>query len=192
MHIQLKLEDTTNEKEVLLNKKSDVDSSLSEVEDEARVMKVEDSHAKVVPAPLIFLIFIVLALTLSRIFPLPFLTNLIVARVTGLLVVGVSLFVGISAIVEMRRLRTSINPHKPVKALAEAGVFRHTRNPVYLSMFIMYIGIAILVNVPWLILLFPVLFLSVENWVVKPEEDYLERRFSDAYRQYKKRVRRWI
>ena len=155
-------------------------------------MKVEDSHVKVVPAPVIFLIFIVLGLALNWILHLPILTNLLVARVAGLLVVGVGFFVGGSAVVEMRRVHTSPNPHKPVTTLVEAGVFRYSRNPVYLAMFVIYIGIAICINVLWLIFLFPVLLWSVENWVVKPEEDYLEQRFNDMYREYKKRVRRWV
>ncbi len=155
-------------------------------------MRVEDNHAKVVPAPVIFLISIALGLILNLILPLPSPTNVLAARVTGLLVICVGLFVGGSAIIQMRRARTSPNPHKPASALVEAGVFRYTRNPLYLSLFVMYIGIAICVNVLWLILLCPFLIWSVENWVVKPEEDYLERKFSDAYRRYKKRVRRWV
>ena len=155
-------------------------------------MKVEDNHVKVVPAPLIFVIFIAFGLALNWVLRRPIFTDLLVTRVGGLLVVGVGFFVGGSAIVEMRRFHTSPNPHKPVTALVEAGVFRYSRNPVYLALFVMYIGVAIYVNVLWLILLCPILFWSLENWVVKPEEDYLERRFSDAYSQYKKRVRRWI
>jgi len=155
-------------------------------------VKVEDSHVKVVPAPVIFLIFIVLGLALNWILPLPILTNLLVVRVAGLLVVSVGFFVGGIAVVEMRRVHTSPNPHKPVTTLVEAGVFRYSRNPVYLAMFVIYIGIAICINVLWLIFLFPVLLWSVGNWVVKSEEDYLERRFGDVYREYKKRVRRWI
>jgi len=138
-------------------------------------MRVEDNHAKVVPAPVIFLIFIALGLILNLILPLPSLTNVLAARVTGLLVICVGLFVGGSAIIQMRRAHTSPNPHKPASTLVEAGVFRYTRNPLYLSLFVMYIGIANCANVLWLILLCPFLIWSVENWVVKPEEDYLER-----------------
>jgi protein-S-isoprenylcysteine O-methyltransferase Ste14 len=155
-------------------------------------MKVEGNHVKIVPAPVILLVFIALGFAMNWILPLPILTNLLVAHVVGLLIVGVGSLVGGIAVVEMRRLHTSPNPHKPVTTLVEAGVFRYSRNPVYLAMFVMYIGIAICVNVLWLILLFPALLWSVKNWVVKLEEDYLERRFNDVYRQYKKRVRRWV
>jgi len=155
-------------------------------------MKVEDDHLQVIPAPVIFLAFIALGLGLNWILPLSFVENFLAARVMGLLVVGLGFLVGSGAVVEMRRHHTSPNPHKPVTALVENGVFRSSRNPVYLSLFLLYIGIAICVNVFWLILLCPILFWSVEKLVVKPEENYLERRFSDAYLQYKKRVRRWI
>lgn len=178
--------------QVLLNKKSDTDSCNLKSNTKAQAMKVEDNHVKVVPAPVIFLIFIALGLILNCVLPLPSFTDVLAARVAGLLVICMGLFVGLSAIVQMRRVHSSPNPHKPATALVEAGVFRYTLNPLYLSLFILYIGIAICVNVLWLILLCPFLIWSVENWVVKPEEDYLERRFSDAYRQYKTRVRRWV
>jgi len=155
-------------------------------------MKVEDDHLQLIPAPIIFLAFIALGLGLNWILPFSFVANFFTARVVGFLVVGLGFLVGSGAVVEMRRHHTSPNPHKPVTALVENGVFRYSRNPVYLSFFLLYFGTAICVNVFWLILLCPILFWLVEKLVVKPEENYLERRFSDAYMQYKKRVRRWI
>ena len=107
-------------------------------------MEDEDNHVKVAPAPVIFLIFIALGLILNWVLPLPSFTDVLAARVVGLLVIG--LLIGYSAIVQMRKIRTSPNPHKPATALVQAGVFRYTRNPLYLSLFIMYIGIAIGVN----------------------------------------------
>jgi protein-S-isoprenylcysteine O-methyltransferase Ste14 len=155
-------------------------------------MEVEGNRVKVVPAPVIFLGLFVLGFLLNLILPLPFLTNLPVARLTGIFVVCVSFLVGGTAVVEMRRVHTSPNPHKPTTALVEAGIFRYTRNPLYLSLFFLYIGIAVFVNVLWLILLSPFSILCAQNWVVKPEEHYLEQKFGDVYRKYKERVRRWI
>jgi len=145
-------------------------------------MTVKENHVKVVPAPVIFLIFLALGLVLNRVLPFPLFTNVLATRVAGLLIICAGSFMGYSAMVQMRKVHTSPNPHKPAMALVEAGVFRYTRNPLYLSLFIMYIGIAICINVLWPILLCPLLIWSVENWVVKPEEDYLEQKFSDTYR----------
>ena len=152
----------------------------------------EDNHVRVVPAPAIFLLFLVLGLVLNRVEPLPSFMDVLVAEVVGFLVICIGLLLGFSAIVQMRRLHTSPNPHKPATALVEAGVFQYTRNPLYLSLFVIYIGLAICINVLWLVLLSPFLLWSVQSLVVKPEEGYLERRFGDAYRQYKKRVSRWV
>jgi protein-S-isoprenylcysteine O-methyltransferase Ste14 len=93
---------------------------------------------------------------------------------------------------EMRIAHTSPNPRKPATALVEKGVFRYTRNPLYLSMFVVFFGIAVFLNILWLVLLFPFLFVVMQQGTVKPEETYLERTFGDVYSQYKKRVRRWI
>lgn len=155
-------------------------------------MKVEGNHVKIVPAPVIFLIFLALGLVLNWAFPSPSLTDAFAVRAAGLFVICGGLLVGLGAIAQMRRAHTSPNPHKPANALVEAGVFQYTRNPLYLSLLIIYVGIAICANVLWLVLLCPFLIWSVQNWVVKPEEFYLERRFGDAYRQYKKRVNRWV
>ena len=155
-------------------------------------MQVEGNHVKIVPAPVIFLLFLALGFVLNWAFPSPSLMDTLGARAAGLFVICGGLLVGFGALRQMRRAQTSPNPHKPANALVEAGVFQYTRNPLYLSMLIIYVGIAICVNVLWLVLLFPFLIWSVQNWVVKPEEFYLERRFGDAYSQYKKRVRRWV
>ena len=59
-------------------------------------------------------------------------------------------------------------------------------------MFVFFLGIAVFLDVLWLILLSPVLLFVVERGTVKPEELYLERKFGEVYLQYKKHVRRWI
>ena len=87
---------------------------------------------------------------------------------------------------------TSSNPYKPVKHIATEGPFRYTRNPGYLSMAMIYTGIASLANALWAILLLPGALLVIQRGVIEREERYLERKFGEEYLRYKARVRRWI
>ena len=92
----------------------------------------------------------------------------------------------------MKRAGTNIRPDQPTLALVFDGPFRFTRNPLYMALTGLYLGITLLVNALWpLLFLIPVL--GVLRWgVVAREERYLEAKFGEPYRTYKARVRRWI
>jgi protein-S-isoprenylcysteine O-methyltransferase Ste14 len=92
----------------------------------------------------------------------------------------------------MRRADTPSNPYKPVSHIATEGPFRYTRNPAYLSMTMMYAGIASLANALWAIVLLPVALVVIERGVIEREERYLEGKFGEEYLSYKARMRRWI
>lgn len=92
----------------------------------------------------------------------------------------------------MRRAGTNVDPRQPSLALVVEGPFRLSRNPLYLSLTGLYVGITLLVNALWpLLLLVPLL--SVVHWgIIKREERYLEAKFGEPYRAYRARVRRWL
>jgi len=88
--------------------------------------------------------------------------------------------------------RTAIIPFKPASRLVTSGIYRWTRNPMYVGMALIYAGVAILFDSHLaLLFLIPVLAL-VRYYVIAREEAYLERTFGDEYVAYKARVRRWI
>jgi protein-S-isoprenylcysteine O-methyltransferase Ste14 len=91
-----------------------------------------------------------------------------------------------------RRARTPIDTRKPTSAIVTTGPYRLTRNPGYLSLALIYAGIAILTSALWAFVpLVPTLAL-VERGVIRREERYLERKFGDEYLSYKASTRRWI
>lgn len=92
----------------------------------------------------------------------------------------------------MKRAGTNVNPKLPATALVRAGPFRFTRNPLYLSLNCVYLGAGLIANALWALLAFPFLVALVHHGVILREEAYLERRFGEAYREYKAEVRRWI
>lgn len=110
----------------------------------------------------------------------------------GWVLVAFGVLVGASAGFLFFRAGTTPNPRRPTTALVAQGPYRFTRNPMYLGLALVYLGVALLLNAAWPLVLFPVAIMLVERWVIAREEVYLERRFGDAYRAYKARVRRWL
>ena len=97
-----------------------------------------------------------------------------------------------SALGVFRRAGTAVPPWEPSTALVTDGAYRYTRNPMYLAVVLLYVGLSLLFVAVWpLIVLVPALIV-LHVAVILREEAYLERRFGDAYRQYRARVRRWF
>jgi protein-S-isoprenylcysteine O-methyltransferase Ste14 len=92
----------------------------------------------------------------------------------------------------MRRAHTNVDPTQPATALVVEGPFMLTRNPLYLSLTLLYTGITILVNTLWAMLLLPVILVVMRWGVIDREERYLERKFGERYLRYKASVHRWI
>ncbi|HYT57209.1 MAG TPA: isoprenylcysteine carboxylmethyltransferase family protein [Verrucomicrobiae bacterium] len=143
--------------------------------------------------PLIFLGFLAAATVLEAVVPLP----LLAARAFPRYLAGAALaavgFVTIA--MGMRRFLaagTNIPPTLPTTALVVDGIYRRTRNPLYLGTTLVYLGLGVAAGSLWAIGLVVPLMWVINVGVVAREERYLERKFGDAYRAYKARVRRWI
>lgn len=125
--------------------------------------------------------------------PVPAVLPVAVRLVIGTaIVVGAILFLGLWAILLVRRSGQSENPWKPTTSIVEAGPFRVSRNPMYLQMVLVCLGLSVMLWNAYLFVLAFVCGWVLQTLVIVPEEDYLERRFGDTYRDYKRRVRRWI
>jgi protein-S-isoprenylcysteine O-methyltransferase Ste14 len=92
------------------------------------------------------------------------------------------------------KVAESRGPHEPAhpRALVTAGIHGWTRNPIYLGMFLIYCGNGVAARSRRTLVLTLPLSATIRYGVVAREEAYLERRFGDAYRDYKARVRRWL
>lgn len=80
----------------------------------------------------------------------------------------------------------------PANSLQTSGIYAITRNPMYIGLALVYLGVACFIGNWWNIILFPFLLLIVQEYIIKREEKYLLRRFGQDYVEYKKQVRRWI
>ncbi len=147
----------------------------------------------VVPAPLVYVPALLSGLLLHSAFPFTLLaTFFLFPLAIGLPIIGVGVFFLIWAGRTMRLAGTSPNPTKPTTKIVVEGPFRFSRNPIYLSFTLIYLGITIATNALWPLLLLPVVLVIVQLRALYPEEKYLEQRFGEEYLRYKARVRRWI
>lgn len=144
------------------------------------------------PPPLIFAAFLMLGLALHWISPIDISSRYLLVR---LAIGGHLLFVAGTIAFQtfwlMRKNNTPIDFNKPTTAIVTRGPFRFTRNPLYLSLLMLYAGIAILVNSLWF-LPFLIGMLVLFNGIAKREEEYLVETFRKDYIDYRKRVRRWL
>ena len=115
-----------------------------------------------------------------------------VGAALALVVIGLS--ISISGMVSFRRAKTTINPSKPSAAssLVTSGVYRYTRNPMYLGLSITLMGWAVFLSNPLALLAVPPFVLYVNRLQINPEERVLSSLFGAEYAAYTEKVRRWL
>ena len=103
---------------------------------------------------------------------------------------GIALNVG--GFITQKRAGTDPIPFNPSTRIVSHGLYRFSRNPMYIGFALWTLAAAILINSVWMLLAVPIGLVLVNQLVVRREERYLERKFGDEYLSYKRRVRRWI
>jgi protein-S-isoprenylcysteine O-methyltransferase Ste14 len=94
--------------------------------------------------------------------------------------------------ITLKRAGTNVHPGQPTLAIVTAGPYRFTRNPLYLSLAGLYLGVTLAVATAWPLLWFPVLVVITQYGIIRREERYLAAKFGEPYIHYLQRVRRWF
>ena len=148
-----------------------------------------DSPGVRFPPPLLFALGLAVGWLINKWIPLP---PLPLPPLLGWALVAAGVVLALSAMSLFLRARTHLIPNRPATALVEAGPYRFTRNPMYVSLTTVYLGVCVLMQSLWALVFLPLVLVVIYRKVIAPEEAYLERRFGGEYVQYKKRVRRWL
>ena len=90
------------------------------------------------------------------------------------------------------RHETGLLPGQPTQTIIDDGPFRVSRNPLYVGLLALYLGLALLAPSVWALVLFPVAVLLILWGAILPEERFLRERFGPRYDDYTRRVRRWL
>src|ERR1044071_9470212 len=149
-----------------------------------------DRAGVIAPPPLIFLAFLIAGIVGARKVLPP--VGVPYGVVIGAVLVAAALAFAIWAAVTMKRAGTHVDPYQPSTTIVMSGPFRWTRNPLYLSMTVSYIGLALIFHAVAALVLLPVALLVMVFGVIRREETYLQRKFGVEYSEYRRRVRRWL
>lgn len=144
-----------------------------------------------IPPPLIYIIGFLFAYAMNKFYQIPMLGPPL-SIILALLAVTPSAFLGLWSLLEFWRARTNILPHKPSSSLVIVGPYRVTRNPMYVSLALLYVSVGFLLSIAWAFVVLPAVIFIVNIYVIRREESYLESKFSEQYRDYKKQVSRWL
>jgi protein-S-isoprenylcysteine O-methyltransferase Ste14 len=144
--------------------------------------------------PLIYIAAIAISIIAHYAYPLPWLSSplsdiLFAAGWLVLLAVAALLF---TAIRTMTRAKTTLNPNATPDHLVTSGPFSITRNPMYLANTLLMIGVGLISGITWFLPLAVIAAFVTQKVAIEREERVLTEKFGKRYRDYAKRVRRWI
>ncbi|MBO6719524.1 MAG: isoprenylcysteine carboxylmethyltransferase family protein [Rhizobiaceae bacterium] len=144
--------------------------------------------------PVIYLAGVAVAILLQWFWPLPWigspLSDLLFA--IGWLLAAGAVLIDVSAIRTLSRAGTTVMPNRASEHLVTGGPFAISRNPIYLGNTMLMVAIGFIAGSLWFVILAPVAALLTTRLAIVPEERHLFERFGKRYRDYQKKVRRWI
>jgi protein-S-isoprenylcysteine O-methyltransferase Ste14 len=151
----------------------------------------KDNPGVIAPPPLIFLSGLLIGGLISWFYPIVFLPKFF-----GYVLGGIFCVFGLGIIFvvrsKMAKVETNIEPWKPTTAILSDGVYKISRNPVYVGLIFIYLGIVFLFNSLWILPPLILVVFVMHHGVILREEKYLEQKFGAEYLNYKEKVRRWI
>ena len=154
--------------------------------------RIDDNAGVRFPPPMLYVAFLALGIVANIWYPIHLFPSALARALGGAILVGGVALGPIWGIRTLHVAGTTVRPDKSTTKLVSSGPFRFSRNPLYLSLTLIYAGIALIANSIWaLVLLIPINFI-MSRFVIRREEEYLARTFGGEYERYKMNVRRWI
>jgi protein-S-isoprenylcysteine O-methyltransferase Ste14 len=141
--------------------------------------------------PLVYLAGIVIGFLATIWMPTKVVPDLVARTVGGILILCGAVLTG-SAILKFKDVGTTVGPDRAASTLVIGGPYNTTRNPMYLGLAFVYLGVAVAGQSVWALILLPVIWAIIQRRAIEPEEAFLEKRFGANYISYKEKVRRWL
>ena len=155
---------------------------------------VKSRHGIIPWPPVIYVVAIALSVVLGILYPLPWIGDIfgdLLFGVGWVALFGVAML-WITAIRVMMRAKTTFDPNADPDHLVTSGPFGITRNPMYLANTLLLIGVAFITGIAWFLIFAFLAAFATQKLAIEKEEKILAAKFGKKYRDYAKRVRRWI
>lgn len=153
-----------------------------------------NDHANVIiQPPFIFLIPLAAGTLLHYLLlKLQLLSNPALGQIIGLPLVVVGIGLMFIAIKTLASSGEDKNVRTPTNAIVQTGPYKFSRNPIYLSFIITYLGLTLIINTWWLLIFLPIAIIVTHYGVILPEEKYLKIKLGPQYQAYLAKVKRWL
>jgi protein-S-isoprenylcysteine O-methyltransferase Ste14 len=153
----------------------------------------KDSPGVYIPPPLFYVLIFLTAVFLQKEVSInDSLFHLQIIKAAGILLLAISLCFLVTSLRKFFKSKNTLILIKPATSLQTNGIYSISRNPMYVGLAILYLGITCFIGNWWNIILLPLLLLIVQGYIINREEKYLDRRFGQEYLDYKTKVRRWL
>ncbi len=149
------------------------------------------SCSKIIIPPVYFLVTVVIMTVLNYFAPIRHILHPPVTY-SGAIFIVIGFIITIWSAVLFNKAGTAIKPFDESTHLVTKGMYQVTRNPMYLGMVVILLGIALLFGTFTPFIPIPIFVWLIQTIFINNEEIALERTFGDEYREYKERVRRWL
>ncbi|NOD34757.1 MULTISPECIES: isoprenylcysteine carboxylmethyltransferase family protein [unclassified Ruegeria] len=111
--------------------------------------------------------------------------------ISGVLIGG-GVLLAVLAVFEFRRHQTTVIPHETPSAMVQSGIYRRSRNPIYLGDVLILTGLILRFDAIFSLVLVPIFVWVLERRFIVPEEDRLRRTFRADFARYERKTRRWV
>ena len=147
-----------------------------------------------IPVPWVFILVYLFGVLLQLIFPIAIhsLEMVFVMKISGIIFFVIGAFFACWSLFIFHKGHTTTTPGEASNILVTNGPYRFSRNPMYISLTLAYLGEAGLLTQVWPILALPLMFVYLKRIVIPLEENLLKKVFDGDYVNYCTRVRRWI
>ena len=144
--------------------------------------------------PIFYVVALIAGWPLGHFLPLPWASGMAAEMMfaIGILLILGALAIDLTAMTTMQRAKTTIMPHRKVDHLVTKGVFSVSRNPIYVAHTMLVIGAGLISGIAWYFSLAFIAAFATQKFGIEREEKHLESHFGKAYRDYRKRVKRWL
>ena len=142
------------------------------------------------PPPIIYSIFFIIGIGLGYLWPISIMTHW--GQIIGISLIVTSILIMPPVLIRFKRAGTTFDVRKSATSLITDGPYKYSRNPTYISLTLLYLGLGIFSNNMWVLMLVLPILLIIHFWIIQSEEHYLSEKFGEEYQLYKSKVRRWL